>query len=126
MGRTVSTYVQLISEQAAKWTKFRGALRRENQLHFDRLIAGTRYYSPAGTFQTFDDPRESIVLSMLLDLQKRVAAIEGRLKIGLPNDSQLMSSTRIVESGGHNYLIDLQRHAYNSAHFITGPTAPVL
>lgn len=81
MGRTVPTYVQLISEQAAKWSKFRRALRREDQLHFDRLIASTRYHSPAGTFQTSDDPRESIVLSMLLDLQKRVAGLEARLKM---------------------------------------------
>jgi hypothetical protein len=81
MGRTVPTYVQLISEQAEKWSKFRRALRREDQLHFDRLIASTRYYSPAGTFQTSDDPRESIVLSMLLDFQKRLAALEARLKM---------------------------------------------
>lgn len=81
MGRTVPTYVQLISEQAAKWSKFRRALRREDQMHFDRLIASVRYYSPAGAFQTSDDPRESIVLSMLLDLQKRVAELEARLKM---------------------------------------------
>jgi hypothetical protein len=72
---------QLISEQASKWSKFRRALRREDQLHFDRLIASTRYYSQAGAFQTSDDPRESIVLSMLLDLQKRVAGLEARLKM---------------------------------------------
>jgi hypothetical protein len=81
MGRTVPTYVQLISEQAEKWSKFRRALRREDQLLFDRLIASSRYYSPAGTFQCSDDPRESIVLSVLLDLTKRVAAIEAHLKI---------------------------------------------
>jgi hypothetical protein len=81
MGRTVPTYVQLISEQTEKWYKFRRALRREDQLHFDRLVASTRFYSPAGTFQTSDDPREAIVLSMLLDLQKRVAGLEARLKM---------------------------------------------
>jgi len=81
MGRTVPTYVQQISQQAEKWSKFRRALRREDQLHFDRLVASTRYYSPAGAFQVSDDPRESIVLSMLLDLQKRVAGLEARLKM---------------------------------------------
>ncbi len=81
MGRTVPTYVQLISETAATWSKFRRALRREDQLHFDRLIASVRYYSPAGMFQASDDPRESIVLSILIDFQKRLAAVETRLKM---------------------------------------------
>jgi hypothetical protein len=81
MGRTVPTYVQLISEQAAKWSKFRRALRREDQQHFDRLVASARYYSPSGMFQVADDPRESILLSILLDLQKRVAELETRLKV---------------------------------------------
>jgi hypothetical protein len=81
MGRTVPTYVQLISEQAAKWSKFRRALRREDKLHFDRLIASVRYYSQAATLQCSDDPRESIVLSMLLDLKKRIASIEASLQL---------------------------------------------
>lgn len=81
MGRTVPTYVQFISEAAAKWAKFRRALRREDQQHFDRLLGGVRYFSPAGTYQCAEDPRESIVLSMFLDLQKRLAAIEARLKM---------------------------------------------
>jgi hypothetical protein len=81
MGRTVPTYVQQISQQTEKWAKFRRALRREDQLHFDRLVSSTRYYSPSGMFQVADDPRESIVLSILLDIQKRVAAIEARLKM---------------------------------------------
>jgi hypothetical protein len=98
MGRTVPTYVQQISQQAEKWSKFRRALRREDQLHFDRLVASTRYYSPAGTLQIADDPRESIVLSILLDLTKRVAAIEARLRMPETNIPTPVSGDLFQES----------------------------
>jgi hypothetical protein len=81
MGRTVPTYVQLVSALAAKWSKFRRVLRREDQFHFDRLVRAVRYFSPAGMYQCSDDPRESVVLSMLLSHETRVAAMEARLKM---------------------------------------------
>jgi hypothetical protein len=81
VGRTVPTYVQQISNLIAEWSKFRRVLRREDQVHFDRLINSVRHYSPSGTYQCSDNPVESVGLSMLLDLQKRVAALEERLKM---------------------------------------------
>ena len=41
MGRTVPTFVQLIQQAADRWRKFRRALRREDQPHFDRLFVGS-------------------------------------------------------------------------------------
>src|SRR6202035_4124097 len=76
MGRTVPTYIVQIREIEAKWAKFRRALRREDQIHFDRLLRSVRHYTPSGMYQCSDDPRESVVLSILLDLQKRLAEIE--------------------------------------------------
>jgi hypothetical protein len=94
MGRTVPTYVQQVREIEAKWAKFRRALRREDQLHFDRLLRSVRYYSPSATYQCSDDPMESVMISILLDLQKRLAEIEEKLKITgasdeVPEDAQL-------------------------------------
>ena len=80
MSRTVPTYVEQVREIEAKWAKFRRALRREDQLHFDRLLRSVRYYSPSATYQCSDDPRESVMISILLDLQKRLAEIEEKLK----------------------------------------------
>src|SRR5450755_4113666 len=80
MGRTVPTYVEQVREIEAKWAKFRRALRREDQLNFDRLLRSVRQYSPSATYQCSDDPREAVVLSILLDLQKRLTAIEEKLK----------------------------------------------
>jgi hypothetical protein len=81
MGRTVSTYIDQVREIEAKWSKFRRVLRREERVHFDRLLRSVRQYSPSGTYQCSDDPRESVVLSILLDLQKRLAVIEEKLKL---------------------------------------------
>src|SRR2546422_4448514 len=59
MGRTVPTFVQLIQQAAERWKKFRRALRREDQPHFDRLFVRVRCYTQAATYQAHDNPMES-------------------------------------------------------------------
>ena len=76
MGRTVPTFVQLIQEAAEHWKKFRRALRREDQPHFDRLFTRVRCYTQAATYQAHDNPMEAILLSIALDQEKRLDAIE--------------------------------------------------
>ena len=76
MGRTVPTFVQLIEDAAARWSKFRRALRREDQPHFDRLFRSVRAYTQAATYQCHDNPLEAILLCIALDLAKRVDALE--------------------------------------------------
>src|SRR5580700_9639953 len=76
MGRTVPTFRQLIEEAAARWSKFRRALRREDQEHFDRLFRSVRTYTQAATYQCSDNPMEAILLSIALDQEKRLAALE--------------------------------------------------
>jgi hypothetical protein len=76
VGRTVPTFVQLIEDAAARWSKFRRALRREDQPHFDRLFRSVRSYTQAATYQCHDNPFEAILLCIALDLAKRVDALE--------------------------------------------------
>lgn len=76
MGRTVPTFRQLIEEAAAHWAKFRRALRREDQQHFDRLFHRARCYCQAATYQCHDNPMEAILLSIVLDLEKRLSRLE--------------------------------------------------
>ena len=61
MGRTVPTFVQLIQQAAERWKKFRRALRREDQPHFDRLFVRVRCYTQAATYQCHDNPMEAIL-----------------------------------------------------------------
>jgi hypothetical protein len=76
MGRTVPTFVQLIEQNAERWKKFRRALRREDQPHFDRLFVRVRCYTQAATYQAHDNPMEAILLSIALDQEKRLDAVE--------------------------------------------------
>ena len=76
MGRTVPTFRQLIEEAAQRWSKFRRALRREDQEYFDRLFRRARCYTQAATYQCHDNPMESILLSIALDQEKRLDALE--------------------------------------------------
>ena len=76
MGRTVPTFRQLIDEAIARWSKFRRALRREDQEYFDRLFRRVRSYTQAATYQASDNPMEAILLSIALDHEKRLDALE--------------------------------------------------
>lgn len=82
MGRTVPTFRQLIDHAAARWTKFRRALRREDREPFDRLFRRARLYTQAATYQCSDDPMEAILLSVALDQEKRIRALEERVLHG--------------------------------------------
>jgi hypothetical protein len=76
MGRTVPTFRQLVDDAIARWSKFRRALRREDQEYFDRLFRRVRSYTQAATYQASDNPMEAILLSIALDHEKRLDAIE--------------------------------------------------
>src|SRR5947208_9559755 len=76
MGITVPTFVQLIQEAAEHWKKFRRALRREDQPHFDTLFVRVRCYTQAATYQCHDNPMEAILLCIALDQEKRLHAVE--------------------------------------------------
>jgi hypothetical protein len=76
MGRTVPTFRQLIDDAMARWSKFRRALRREDQEYFDRLFRRVRSYTQAATYQASDNPMEAILLSIALDQERRLDALE--------------------------------------------------
>ena len=76
MGRTVPTFRQLIDDAIARWSKFRRALRREDQEYFDRLFRRVRSYTQAATYQASDNPMEAILLSIALDQEKRLDVLE--------------------------------------------------
>jgi hypothetical protein len=90
MGRTVPTFRQLIEEAIQRWSKFRRSLRREDQEHFDRLFLRVRCYTQAATYQCNDSPMEAILLSIVLDQEKRLSTLE---KLLSSEGSSLMVSS---------------------------------
>jgi len=80
MGRTVLPYSQVWEAERQRWLKFRRALRREDQVHLDRLFESVRLHLQAGVYASQPWPLESMLLSMLLEHQKALSALEERLR----------------------------------------------
>ncbi|HET9177826.1 MAG TPA: hypothetical protein VFQ24_05650 [Terriglobia bacterium] len=80
MGRTIPTFRQLIEETIQHWSKFRRALRHEDQIYFDRIFQRVRIYTQAATYQVQDNPLEAILLALAVDQEKRLDTIERQLR----------------------------------------------
>jgi hypothetical protein len=90
MGRTLPTFTQLIQQEIDSWRRYRRALRREDQQAFDALFAAARHHAPAGAYLARDTPFEVMLLSMLIEQQKHVTALQQKvaaLETRLPHDS---------------------------------------
>ena len=86
MGRTVEPFNQLVRRvQAEDWGKFRRALRKEDQALLDALFEMARYHAAPGAYASRPNPMETILLSMFIELLKRVHSLEKRLSE--PDDS---------------------------------------
>ncbi len=79
MGRTVLPYSQMWEKERERWQKFRRALRKADQAHFDRLFESARLHLQAGVYASNPWPLESMLLSMLLEQQKALSTLEERL-----------------------------------------------
>jgi hypothetical protein len=80
MGRTVLPYSQVWEAERQRWLKFRRALRQDDQAHLDRLFELARLHLQAGVYASQPWPMESLLLSMLLEHQKALAALTERLR----------------------------------------------
>jgi hypothetical protein len=80
MGRTVLPYSQVWEEERSRWLKFRRALRKEDQVHLDRLFELARLHLQAGVYASNPWPLESMLLSMLLEHQKALITLTERLR----------------------------------------------
>jgi hypothetical protein len=80
MGRTVIPYTQMVDQERSRWQKFRRALRQEDQGHFDQLFELARLHTQAGVYASQPWPMEAILMSMLLEHQKALAALTERLR----------------------------------------------
>lgn len=75
MGRTLTTFTQLVQREIASWRRYRRALRAEDQQALDDLFAAARRHSAAGAYLARDMPFEVMLLSMLLEHQKHLHAL---------------------------------------------------
>jgi len=79
MGRTLATFTQLVQQEIDSWSRYRRALRREDQEALDVLFAAARHHAPAGAYLARETPFEVMLLSMLMEQQKHVLTLEQKV-----------------------------------------------
>ncbi len=80
MGRTLPSAMQVFDEEAARWAKFRRALRREDQEILDELFLHARRHIAAMAYASSAVPMEAVLLAMLLEERKTVNRLLDRLR----------------------------------------------
>jgi len=76
MGRTVETFTMVIQEQRALWSKFREALRKEDQQVLDELFRAPKIHLAACAYDVKPIPFENVVISMLIEERKKSIALQ--------------------------------------------------
>ena len=76
MGRNNDTFTLVIDRNRETWSKFRRALRKDDQVLFDELWRAPKIHLAAGAFIAREVPLESIFMAMLLEQYKRIKRLE--------------------------------------------------
>ncbi|MFB6124921.1 MAG: hypothetical protein ABEJ59_03080 [Halanaeroarchaeum sp.] len=79
MGRTNPTYRDLLGSVEDRWGTYRRALRRDDKPHFDRLFVHARAHADASGLQNHEDPMATVLLSVALEQEKALVALEERV-----------------------------------------------
>src|SRR5215211_4437819 len=80
MGRTVLPFSQVLAERQQELSKFRRALRAEDQQAFDALFEQARIHIQAAVYYSNPDPAEAFFLSVLIETWKQVDSLQSRLE----------------------------------------------
>lgn len=84
MGRTVSTFRDLIEQELRNWEQVFGrALRQEERAHFEAMFNRVRLYIQACTYEAPAHAMDAINLAIGLDHEIRLRAMEAALGINL-------------------------------------------
>src|SRR5438093_12257974 len=110
MGRTLPSFTQLILNEQNALTKFRRALRKEDQRAFDDLFRAARYHVAAAAYASHLLPFETMLLAMLLEEHKRVQHLEILLERLLESSSieqtERLDLGRLSLPAGDDFLAD--------------------
>jgi len=79
MGRTNPTYRDRLDALEAEWGTYRRGLRRREQASFDRLFEHAQAHADASGLQNPGDPLRTVLLSICLEQELAIQALEERL-----------------------------------------------
>ncbi len=82
MGRSFESVRMGVKEVSARWLKASKALKKEDQVYGQRLAEMAKRHS-SEAFYALGDPLEAAVFSVLVEMMKRRAKVEGTIKEGL-------------------------------------------
>jgi len=76
MGRNNDTFTLVIDRNREEWSKFRRALRKEDQTLFDEMWRAPKLHLAACAFLADEVPFEAILISMLLEQFRKIKKLE--------------------------------------------------
>jgi len=79
MGRTNPTFRDRIRGIEDNWQPFRRGLRSRDQPHFDACFDAAVAHADAAGYQNPVDPWPAILLSVVIEQQRRINALEAKL-----------------------------------------------
>jgi hypothetical protein len=79
MGRTVPTFRAALEDAIGRWDGYRRALRQDERKAFDRMMDACRLHSSASGQAARPDPMEAMFMSILLEHQRRLEALEAKV-----------------------------------------------
>ncbi len=79
MGRTVLPFSQVLAEHQRQFSKFRRALRAEDQQALDALFEQARLHIQAAVYYADPDPAEAFFVSVLIENWKLMGEMQKRL-----------------------------------------------
>ena len=80
MGRTVLSLNQKILSIESEWSKFRRALRKEDQELLDDLFGFAKYHSAPSSYFSTPNPMEPVLMAMLIEILKEVRRLKFELR----------------------------------------------
>jgi len=105
MGRTVSTFRELIDEELQRWERVFGrALRQEERAYLELMFNRVRLYSQACTYEFPAHAMDGINVAIALDHEIRLRRIEALLGIRL--DAQWMDTRPLSLPAGDGAVAD--------------------
>ena len=88
MGKTVESYRMALEDEIRRWNGFAKALRSEDREAFEALMDACRSYASAGSNATQPILFEPMVMSILLNQQKKLHRLERALDAVKQQSSQ--------------------------------------
>ncbi|MEF8847871.1 MAG: hypothetical protein V5A68_01910 [Candidatus Thermoplasmatota archaeon] len=76
MGRTVPTFRSIIESFGWEWNDFKKALRQMDQEAFEEMLNHARRHAAAGTNMANPDPFEPVVMSILIEHEKKIRELK--------------------------------------------------